>query len=319
MEKEREMIFKEKEKRNKIVTIAEMEEIATIVLDVGSGISKFGFGGEEEPKGVTATVVGRPRHVGVMIGMGQKDSYVGGSVAPHLLSSINFPSSTSTSTFTSTFTSTTSVEVSQQLDENILESFMDKNSSVLSGDLNEESIEMSKEMNIETNLTPKVIPKVTQTVVSTTAPRRFFGFTASSFQSEPQKKLVATNFVQPLAKPTVASGPPPPPPQADFQPNLTCPSPLLTNVHLPSSSFTALPLPVASPLPSPIISSSSSSSIAPDSKPISFNEIRSRSSSSTNLTATQLASSLVNSISPTVSYSEGIFIISSNYYLYFFS
>eukprot|EP00456_Euglypha_rotunda_P008293 TRINITY_DN11623_c0_g1_i14.p1 TRINITY_DN11623_c0_g1~~TRINITY_DN11623_c0_g1_i14.p1 ORF type:complete len:216 (-),score=34.07 TRINITY_DN11623_c0_g1_i14:23-670(-) len=38
---------------------------------------KAGFGGDDAPRAVFPCVVGRPRHKGVMVGMGQKDSYCG--------------------------------------------------------------------------------------------------------------------------------------------------------------------------------------------------------------------------------------------------
>ena len=38
---------------------------------------KAGFAGDDAPRAVFPSVVGRPRHQGVMVGMGQKDSYVG--------------------------------------------------------------------------------------------------------------------------------------------------------------------------------------------------------------------------------------------------
>ena len=36
-----------------------------------------GFAGDDAPRAVFPSIVGRPRHKGVMVGMGQKDSYVG--------------------------------------------------------------------------------------------------------------------------------------------------------------------------------------------------------------------------------------------------
>ncbi|EPB79486.1 hypothetical protein ANCCEY_01423 [Ancylostoma ceylanicum] len=36
-----------------------------------------GFAGDDAPRAVFPSIVGRPRHQGVMVGMGQKDSYVG--------------------------------------------------------------------------------------------------------------------------------------------------------------------------------------------------------------------------------------------------
>ena len=52
-------------------------EIAALVVDNGSGMCKAGFAGDDAPRAVFPSIVGRPRHQGVMVGMGQKDSYVG--------------------------------------------------------------------------------------------------------------------------------------------------------------------------------------------------------------------------------------------------
>ena len=40
-----------------------------------------GFAGQEMPAVEFRSLVGRPRHTGVMVGMGQKDSYVGDEAA----------------------------------------------------------------------------------------------------------------------------------------------------------------------------------------------------------------------------------------------
>merc|ERR1712164_21293 len=53
------------------------EEVAALVVDNGSGMCKAGFAGDDAPRAVFPSIVGRPRHKGVMVGMGQKDSYVG--------------------------------------------------------------------------------------------------------------------------------------------------------------------------------------------------------------------------------------------------
>merc|ERR1711935_350366 len=55
----------------------EAEEVAALVVDNGSGMCKAGFAGDDAPRAVFPSIVGRPRHQGVMVGMGQKDSYVG--------------------------------------------------------------------------------------------------------------------------------------------------------------------------------------------------------------------------------------------------
>jgi len=53
------------------------EEPAACVIDNGSGMMKAGFAGDDAPRAVFPSIVGRPRHQGVMVGMGQKDCYVG--------------------------------------------------------------------------------------------------------------------------------------------------------------------------------------------------------------------------------------------------
>lgn len=53
------------------------DELSALVVDNGSGMCKAGFGGDDAPRAVFSSVVGRPRHQGVMVGMGQKDCYVG--------------------------------------------------------------------------------------------------------------------------------------------------------------------------------------------------------------------------------------------------
>jgi len=53
------------------------DEAAALVVDNGSGMVKAGFAGDDAPRAVFPSIVGRPRHQGVMVGMGQKDSYVG--------------------------------------------------------------------------------------------------------------------------------------------------------------------------------------------------------------------------------------------------
>ena len=94
----------------------EGEDVQALVIDNGSGMCKAGFAGDGEyyylfaflhflfsfsplafyalapppplhfihpplpsdaPRAVFPSIVGRPRHTGVMVGMGQKDSYVG--------------------------------------------------------------------------------------------------------------------------------------------------------------------------------------------------------------------------------------------------
>jgi len=53
------------------------EEVAAIVCDNGSGMVKAGFAGDDAPRAVFPSIVGRPKMPGIMVGMDQKDSYVG--------------------------------------------------------------------------------------------------------------------------------------------------------------------------------------------------------------------------------------------------
>ncbi|KAK9868360.1 hypothetical protein WJX84_009384 [Apatococcus fuscideae] len=57
--------------------MAEDAEVSALVCDNGSGMVKSGFAGDDAPRAVFPSIVGRPRHQGVMVGMGQKDAYVG--------------------------------------------------------------------------------------------------------------------------------------------------------------------------------------------------------------------------------------------------
>ncbi|GAB4823310.1 hypothetical protein N2152v2_010356 [Parachlorella kessleri] len=52
-------------------------EVSALVVDNGSGMVKAGFAGDDAPRAVFPSIVGRPRHQGVMVGMGQKDTYIG--------------------------------------------------------------------------------------------------------------------------------------------------------------------------------------------------------------------------------------------------
>ncbi|XP_049369093.1 actin-104-like isoform X1 [Solanum verrucosum] len=52
-------------------------DIQTVVIDNGTARSKAGFAGDDAPKTVFKSIVGHPRHTGFMLGMGQKDAYVG--------------------------------------------------------------------------------------------------------------------------------------------------------------------------------------------------------------------------------------------------
>ena len=52
------------------------DDVAALVVDNGSGMCKAGFAGDDASRAVFPSIVGRPRHQGVMVGMRRKDSYV---------------------------------------------------------------------------------------------------------------------------------------------------------------------------------------------------------------------------------------------------
>ena len=54
------------------VASEEYGEVQALVLDLGSMLAKAGFAGDDAPRAVLPSIVGRPRHQGVMVGMGQK-------------------------------------------------------------------------------------------------------------------------------------------------------------------------------------------------------------------------------------------------------
>ena len=53
------------------------EEVAALVVDNGSDRCKAGFAGVDAPRVLFPSIVGRPKMPGIMVGMDQKDSYVG--------------------------------------------------------------------------------------------------------------------------------------------------------------------------------------------------------------------------------------------------
>ncbi|KAJ5070720.1 actin [Anaeramoeba ignava] len=53
------------------------DDPCALVVDNGSYLTKAGFAGDDAPRAVFSTIIGRPKHYGIMIGMGQKDTYIG--------------------------------------------------------------------------------------------------------------------------------------------------------------------------------------------------------------------------------------------------
>ena len=57
--------------------MSDSEDVQALVVDNGSGMCKAGFAGDDAPRAVFPSIVGRPKHPGIMVGMDQKDAYVG--------------------------------------------------------------------------------------------------------------------------------------------------------------------------------------------------------------------------------------------------
>ena len=54
--------------------MADDEDVQALVVDNGSGMCKAGFAGDDAPRAVFPSIVGRPKHPGIM---DLKDAYVG--------------------------------------------------------------------------------------------------------------------------------------------------------------------------------------------------------------------------------------------------
>ena len=54
------------------------DNVPALVVDNGSGMCKAGFAGDDAPRVVFPSIVGRPRHREIVVGMEQKDAYIGG-------------------------------------------------------------------------------------------------------------------------------------------------------------------------------------------------------------------------------------------------
>jgi len=54
-----------------------MSEVQALVVDNGSGMCKAGFAGDDAPRAVFPSIVGRPKQKSIMVGMGDKDAYIG--------------------------------------------------------------------------------------------------------------------------------------------------------------------------------------------------------------------------------------------------
>jgi len=54
-----------------------MADMAALVVDNGSGMCKAGFAGDDAPRAVFPSIIGRPRMRNIMVGTEQKDTYAG--------------------------------------------------------------------------------------------------------------------------------------------------------------------------------------------------------------------------------------------------
>lgn len=53
------------------------EENEPIIIDIGSGYLKAGFASDDAPKCMVPMIIGKPKAPGILVGMDQKDCYVG--------------------------------------------------------------------------------------------------------------------------------------------------------------------------------------------------------------------------------------------------
>jgi actin-related protein len=57
---------------------------SSIIIDIGSGLMKTGFGGEDGPRNIFNSIVGIPKMAGLKVGMEQKERYVGDEAISNL-------------------------------------------------------------------------------------------------------------------------------------------------------------------------------------------------------------------------------------------
>lgn len=54
-----------------------MEDTEAVMIDIGSFNIKAGFSGEDAPKVIMPTILGKPKFPGILVGMDQKEFFVG--------------------------------------------------------------------------------------------------------------------------------------------------------------------------------------------------------------------------------------------------
>jgi len=53
------------------------DDVKALVVDNGSGMCKAGFAGDDAPRAVFPSIIGRPKQKSVIVGLGDKDAYIG--------------------------------------------------------------------------------------------------------------------------------------------------------------------------------------------------------------------------------------------------
>jgi hypothetical protein len=61
------------------------EDVQALVVDNGSGMCKAGFAGDDAPRAVFPSIVGRPKHPGIMVGMDSGSIYLHSQLMLNLL------------------------------------------------------------------------------------------------------------------------------------------------------------------------------------------------------------------------------------------
>ena len=54
-----------------------MVDKQAVVIDNGCGFIKAGFSGEDAPRAIFPSIIGRPKVAGIMVGSEQKDYFIG--------------------------------------------------------------------------------------------------------------------------------------------------------------------------------------------------------------------------------------------------